>query len=357
MKHFLKLSVFLIAAALLIMPIAGLTVAAADSGVCTDTISILNPQTNEGNLEKYGYYWNNITETLTIKDLNLKTDSDYGLKIKDGSTVILEGDSTIEASKAALYLSGSVSPRGITFQGKGTLTLISKDGFGLLDASSNKSATVRITSGNLNIRSGGDGINSKYAQIALAGGKLSIEAGNGAYAINAREITINSGCRLTANAPLMSQSVSISSAYLDIASGSPAIQSDSISIIRVDIKAGASRDSLNDAEKYNGENAIVTKTNFFLKTESIIFGEKYTITADIILVMALVVLIAVIIIIPVTIKKKKAKRIISAKQAEEAARVEEQKAKKAAAKKSASKKSYSEAPKDVQENSSSEKDS
>lgn len=336
MKRFFKASVYIITAVMIVILSAGVKLT-ANAASLSDTVSLLNPQTNEGNLKKQGYYWDNINDILTIENLSIKTDDDYGLKIKDGATIVLNGNSTIEAEKAALYLSGSISPRGITFQGKGTLTLISENGIGILDASSNKSATVRITSGTINIRSGKDGINSKYAHIALTGGNISIETNEDAYAINAREITINGGCHLTSNSSLFStSSISISSAYLDIISKQPAIIAESIDITRVDIRTGNSKDDLQNADVYNEENAITTKTNFFLKTSSIIFGEDHTIAADIILLIVMIAVIAVMIIVPVTIKRKKAKRIIAANEAEEAARLKEAKArKKAAAKRSA----------------------
>lgn len=352
MKRFFKASVYILTAVITVVSSAGFKMT-ANAASLSNTVSLLNPQTNEGSLEKYGYYWDNINDILTIEDLNIKTDDDYGLKIKDGATVVLKGNSTIEAEKAALYLSGSISPRGITFQGKGTLTLISENGIGILDTSSNKNATVRITSGTINIRSGSDGINSKYAYIALTGGNISIESGKDTCAINAREITINGGCRLTANAPLLSSSISISSAYLDIASEKPALQADSIDIVRVDIKTGASRDSLQDKETYNGENAITTKTNFFLKTQSLIFGKDHTIAADILVLVAMIAVVAIVIIIPVAIKKKKAKRIIAAKQAEEEARLKEAKAKKKAASKKQSRSSQNSGDNDSSKNETS----
>ena len=67
-----------------------------------------------------GYYWHNPSSTLTLSGLNIETSDAYGLKLKANSTVILEGDNYISASKAALYCAGTV-----VIKGSGTLTLVS----------------------------------------------------------------------------------------------------------------------------------------------------------------------------------------------------------------------------------------
>ena len=60
-----------------------------------------------------GYFWDNPKHShLTLSDLRIDTEDEYGLKITDGATVILKGDNRIKATKAALYIGGNVIFRG-----------------------------------------------------------------------------------------------------------------------------------------------------------------------------------------------------------------------------------------------------
>ena len=62
-----------------------------------------------------GYNWDNYHNVLTLDGLNIKTTDDYGLKIQDGSTVVLKGDNYIEAKKAAIYIEAKVVFKGPLF--------------------------------------------------------------------------------------------------------------------------------------------------------------------------------------------------------------------------------------------------
>ncbi len=312
-------------AVLLFLPIilSAITVCHAKPQAITETVTLLKTLTNDGDLERLGWYWDNINLVLTIKNLNIKTDSDYGLKVQDGATVVILGDNYIEAEKAALYFGGPYVTNGITVKGNGSLTLKSENGSGIVCASSSRSSIVRFTKTDIEISCKDDAIVSKNSSVSFSGGRLSINTDESSNAVDAKSFTINSGCSFTSNAPIKADELTLSASPVSIASNSQALLCDNITIQRVRIFSGDKLSSLSQAEEYSNEPALKTEVSFFLSTNSIIFGDRFSIAADILLLCALLAVLAVVIIIPIVVKKKKAKRIIMISEAEEKARNEE----------------------------------
>lgn len=89
----------LLTLAIVVPLFACLNVSAAKT--LTEGVSILNPRQN---MRGEGYFWDNPKDTLTLSDLRIDTEDEYGLKITDGATIILKGDNRIKADKScALY--------------------------------------------------------------------------------------------------------------------------------------------------------------------------------------------------------------------------------------------------------------
>ena len=317
-------------ALLLFLPIAlsAINICSAKPAVQNEMVSLLKTPTNAGNLDEYGWYWDNINLVLTIKNLNLKTESEYGLKVQDGATVVILGNNYIEAEKAALYFGGQYSTNGITVKGNGTLTLKSSNGSGIVCGSSNKNSVVRFSKTNIEIVCGNDAIVSKNTSVSFSGGRLSIDTDENSNAVDAKAFTINSGCSFSSNAPIIAGELTVSASSISVASNRQSISADIVNIQRVKLFTGEKLTELSEAEAYTNESAVKTEVNFFLSTSSIIFGDRFSIVTDILFLIVLLAILAAVIIVPIVIRKKKAKRIITVIEAEEKARDEELKLKK-----------------------------
>lgn len=271
----------------------------------SDGVSLLNPKQN---VYGDGYEWQNRTDTLVLDNLNIDTADEYGLKIPDGATVVINGDNYIKASKAALYIGGNVIIRG-----SGTLTLVGGD-YGIYFNSVNNTHKLSITSGKITISAKKCGIFAEFSKVALAGCNLEIDS-EGDYGINVREFSTSAGSKLTSNSTVFaSYSMLIQATKLSVESDKSALEISpgrTIKIENATIKTGDALSALSDSEEYNGEKAISTVSTFDNSPKSILFGEGYSIAIDIILLTVALLLLSSAIIIPPILKKKKAEKIIS----------------------------------------------
>ena len=112
MKRFLSaiLTVFLI---LSVSPVA----VGAEGGTVKNRIDL--PYIGENTFGN-GYEWDNLNYVLKLNNLKLETSDQFGIKLPAGSTVELSGESYVKATSYAIYCLG-----GVTFTGKGSLTLVS----------------------------------------------------------------------------------------------------------------------------------------------------------------------------------------------------------------------------------------
>ena len=206
----------LLTLAIVVPLFACLNVSAAKT--LTEGVSILNPRQN---MRGEGYFWDNPKDTLTLSDLRIDTEDEYGLKITDGATVILKGDNRIKATKAALYIGGNV-----IFRGNGTLTLEGGE-TGILCNSTNNSDKLSITSGTFNVRGGTDAVRAEYSKVAMSGSAvLNLKAGKG-YAANVRELIMSAGVTVDAQGSLYSSySMLIQGTNLTVSSDKAALLSD-----------------------------------------------------------------------------------------------------------------------------------
>jgi len=283
----------------------------------TDGVSILSPQED---IKGDGYYWNNLTKTLTLNNLNITTHDDYGLKIADGATVILEGKNYIEASVAALYIGGDV-----IFRGSGSLTLTGGQ-YGILCNSTKSEHKLSVTSGTYTIEGGTDGIHSEFQKVALSGGKMTVTGTEG-YSINVRDFQTANNVTVKATGSFYSSySMLLQAANLTIESKDPALIADKyLKLERMTLRAGDSLSSLSAVEIYTDEKALSTVSTFDNSRRSLIFGESVPFFVDILLLIVVLAGLAAIIVLPILHKRK---MILVAIAARDAAEVEAKRLKK-----------------------------
>ncbi len=276
----------------------------------TGEVSLLNPRQN---VRGTNFYWDNLEETLTISDLRLSTNDDYGFKLPDNATVILKGTSYIKAKEAPLYLNGN-----ITIKGSGKLVLEGGE-YGILCNSIKEETKLNIVSGKIEIKSSSFGINSDFSEVLLSGGSLKItsQSQNGIYA---NGLTVASKARVESNGTLSSaKRLSILGANVTVSAGSsPALSAKEIKLENMSLMAGNGDTAAVD--KYSGESNIVFKSTLDKTTKSIIFGENYPIILDIILLIATVAVLGTAVVLPPYIKRKRALAIIAQTELDEAER-------------------------------------
>ncbi len=288
--------------------------------VLSSGISILNAKYN---LSGDGYTWNNPTDTLTLENLNLQTDDDFGLKLPDGATVILKGKNYIKASVAALYIGGNV-----IFRGKGSLTLVGGQ-YGILCNSTKNSHTLTITEGSYTITGGTNGVHSEFQKVAFSGGHLTV-TGTSGYAIHARDFQAGNNVTVKANGSIhTTYNMHLQAANLTVSSQQPALIADhTIKLERMTLQAGELLSTLSSVNAYTNEKALVTVSTFDGSRRSLIFGDSLPFFVDVLLLLAILLVLAAVIALPILHKKKKAKAAIAARDIAEAEEIKQRKLKK-----------------------------
>lgn len=312
-----RISVLLLLAAALMPILSLLPYQTFAAGTINETLDLLNVRQNQSG---EGYYWKNTTDTMTLTNFNLKTESRYGLRLPGGSTVVLEGNNYISASYAAFDCEGV-----LTFTGNGSLTIESGD-IGILNYSSDQNAKITFFSGTYTIKAAKTGIKTNRGELSLTGGSFDITAGEYGIYCNNRLKMLNRTA-VVSNAPLYaSGDIIINNAALSIqASSSALVSGKNIKIDSVKINAGANSGSLSAVSAYNGENSIRLTTTRIQLARSVLYGRSHTIIADIITLIVVVILISAVIIIPKVVRKKKFEKFIAQRDAKRAAEASEKK--------------------------------
>ena len=293
---------------LLLAPLFAARPARAAAGETLDLLNVRQNQRGEG------YEWANRTDTLTLRGLRIETDDRYGIRIKDGATVVLEGDNYIKASYAALDIEGSA-----TFTGTGSLTLVAGE-IGFLNPAGAKNHRVNLTGGTYRITAP-RGIVSERAEWSLTGGSLTVDATESA--IEGRSVKILGGS-LTANAPLRaSNDLKISYAALELSASSPVLVSEkSLSLSGLLTKDGK---TIASAADYAGENVLSAVPAKRGRTTSLLFGAAVPIYVDYLIFGAAALTVAAIIAVPRMRKKKSLQAARERYAAEQAAKEQKQK--------------------------------
>ena len=267
--------------------------------------SCVDLATANQNMSGKGYTWANRTSTLTLDSLKVKTTDEYGLRIPKNATLILNGDSYVEAASIAV-----TALLSLTIQGSGSLTMVAGD-TGLKMISPDTTAALRITGGKLTIRAGKTGIQSDYPSVAVGNTArldISITEEDG-KAIRADILQLNSGT-LTADAALTAVSyIKIGGCALTVASRSgPALYAPEIRISEGNsLKTGSDSDHLTSTDQYNNEACVSFDPKPYVK-KSIILGDKYAAEWDYVLLAGVLILLALVIALPIIHQYRKNQR-------------------------------------------------
>lgn len=261
------------------------------------------------NAKGNGYEWANLTNTLTLDNLNVNTVDEFGMKIPKDATVVLKGNNYITAASVGLVCTGQV-----TFEGNGTLTIVAGD-VGIDMTGVYTSHLARFSSGAITLTAGSTAIRSASAEISLMGSSITANI-NGdrasARAISGRTVTISGGS-LTANASVYaSNSLKITSSNIDISAEASALECpNGITITKEKITAGDTPSTLSPTEEYNGEKAVKLISTASKKKPSILFGEKTSSAVDYVIFTLIALAVAALIAVPIYLKKKKTEKLIA----------------------------------------------
>ncbi len=288
---------------LLLMPQLVIPSSAAET--ITQTLNIADINKNDSGS---GYNWANIDGILTMDNLRIETEDDYGLTLPANATIVLKGNNYIKASRIAIR---SVS--SLTIEGNGTLTLLSDD-IGILCASNLERDTLRFRSGEINITAANTGVYSEYATISLTGADINVSAKDYAFRgknIQALSGTVNANGRLTAETDLTLSGVDLT------ASGSAPVLSagNNLKISSCDILCGSSLDSLSESDKYTDTASVKLISTVDNSKKGVLFGGSLPLFVDYIVFTAIGLVAVAVIAVPIYIKSKKTKKLIAEHQA------------------------------------------
>ena len=302
----IKLPILILIFALLISTF-GIPAYAKENAAITETVNLAYVTKNQRGA---GYDWANLTNTLTLDGLRIVTDDEYGLKLPEEATVILKGDNYISASACALFCSGM-----ITFQGGGTLTLVS-DGTGMECASLYRSDLIRIRDCKIDITAKETGISLTSSRFSLMGGELKINItgdSESRRAISGREVEMSSGS-LTANAPVYgSEKLFITGLNATVTSSNGAALEcpKGVTLEYVNINAGDSADSLAKTDTYAAQSCIKLKSTASSSKRGILFNAVYPRIFDYLIFLFIILALAALIAVPLYLKKKRTERLIA----------------------------------------------
>jgi hypothetical protein len=264
-----------------------------------------------------GYEWDNYENTLTLNGLNIKTSDDYGLKILDGATVVLNGNNYIEAKKAAVFLEAKV-----VFKGNGTLTLVSETG--IFCSSADNTDSLSILGGTYKITSSGIGIVSDFHRVSFSNCKVTVKT-SAETAIKAQSVTTGANTVIKANGSIYGKDKILieSSSIVVNANASALISENPIVFSKVTVKAGDTPKNLSvidlNNSSYDGQKSVKTISRYDGQKKSLFFGDDVPRYVDIIVMIVGVLCVVSAVVLPVLYKKKKVQEAIAKRDAEEKA--------------------------------------
>ncbi|MBE6541637.1 MAG: hypothetical protein E7672_04240 [Ruminococcaceae bacterium] len=260
----------------------------AASDTVTTTVNIA---TADRNMSGPGYYWANRFDTLTLTNLNLDTDEDFGLRLPNNCTVILEGKNYIKAGKYGISCSGNV-----VFKGNGSLTIDAGE-IGIYLVTQDSTQKIRLITGDYTVTAGKYGVYSEAADFSFVDGTMSINMiGDSSYAILGRCVNLLGG-KFSANASVeTTQELVVDGIDIKIESSNPALASKNLKVKNI-------------SAEYNGENTINASSTASKSRSSIIFGDSIPGFVDYILLAVFALGIAAAVFIPSLRRKKKAEAL------------------------------------------------
>lgn len=261
--------------------------------------NMVNVADSNKNMHGPGYEWDNVEKVLTLKNVNIDTEDDYGIRIPRNCTVILKGDNYIKASKHAVALLGTV-----VFKGSGSLTLEAGE-YGFYLTTLDNSQKVRLLEGNYKITAGKHGVYSENADFSFIGGTMKISVtSDESMAICGRVVNLLGG-EFSTNAPVhATHALTIDSARVKIDAKSAALEAKTLYLKNLSI------------DEYSGETSIDVKSTAPIFGSSIIFGEGVPSYVDYVLLVLFLAGIIAAIAVPAIRKKKKAEALYKKLEAE-----------------------------------------
>ncbi len=286
-------------ALILLFPFYNIEANAAQTHTSTLDIAQINKNTSGD-----GYVWANMDDLLTLTDFRLETDDEFGLKLPDNATIVLNGDNYIKASSCAIRCVTS-----LTIEGNGTLTLVSGD-TGILCVSNSTRDTVRFRSGDIKISAESHGVYSEYATVSFSGANTEISGAD--YAVRGRNVQMTAGNINIEGKIHSATDLTLTAVNLNAsADGAVLVADHEIRISGVDMKLGPSLDSLSNAESYSGEAAISTVSNVDATRRGVLLGGSFPVFVDYIVFSLIAIVAVALIAVPIYLKQQKTKKLIA----------------------------------------------
>lgn len=274
---------------------------------CTLSVSAITDQTlnlanAKKNLRGDGYEWNNPDRILTLTDLSIETDNDFGLKIPDNCTVILKGKNTVKATQFGIGVPGSV-----VFEGDGSLTVEAGEA-AIYNYSYSDNHKMRFGGGNITLKSATP-LLADRAEVSVTSGSLELIS-TADTAANTRVLSISGGEVSASGSLNATHMLYVDRAKINVVSDSTALVSDNIlKLENVKLKVAANGNTLANVSEYSGESSIETVPEKKSARNSILFGENIPITVDYILLSVAILLVAAAITLPIVRKRVKVRRL------------------------------------------------
>lgn len=260
----------------------------ASAEAITSTLNLVNVRQNE---RGDGYNWANRYDVLTLSGIDLETESDYGLRLPQNCTVVLEGTNYIKAAKYALTCSGNV-----TFKGSGKLILEGGE-IGLYIYTEVGTDKIRLVDGNYEITAGRYGVYSTAADFSFVDGTMDISVSSPDGAAVAGRCLNLVGGRFTANNSVeATHELVVEGINLEIESARPALSAPILSVKAISVD-------------YKGENTLSARSTAKRDRPSAVFGEGVPGYVDYILLAVFALGIVAAIVLPILRRKKKTKEL------------------------------------------------
>lgn len=306
----------LMAAVLMMMfiPMVGVDVSAT---IYAETVNLAYADQHvSGN----GYYWDNVKKILTLDNLEIDTEDDFGIRLPDNATIELKGTSRITAGKYALGCPGNV-----TVKGNGSLILESGEA-AIFVHSRNDAHKFRVFSGSITAKSKNHALVSESAEISVTGGKTELIS-ESSVAVSCRVFAVTAGSVKAEGAIHATHLIRVNEAEVEAFSkDGAALKSDNLyEFDNMKLLAGNDSSDLKEKESYNGEKYFTSVPVSKGPRSSILFGEGTPITVDYVLLALAIVLTAAVIALPIIRKRIKTRKLYEALEAEKAAKAAEKK--------------------------------
>ncbi len=275
--------------------------AAGAAARITNTVDLINVRRN---VIGPGFDWDNVNKVLTLSDLDLETDSDFGIKAPAGASVVIEGECRIKAARFGLSCSGS-----LTFKGDGRITIEGGES-GMYFHSSNVNHKALFLGGNYDIKGkSGPAIRSDKAEISFTAGSLKASSDSG-VAISGERVNLVGGSVELTGSLKANYLANLNGVNLTVTSDSSAIISNNlITISNERITVGDAPGSLHDADGYGGEKCVKMTSTYKRVRTSIIFGKNVPGWVDYFLLSVAIVGVVSAVAVPLFVKKRKTKKL------------------------------------------------